>query len=119
MHYFAGDVALAERYVELGFLISIHTSVTSSNSERLQDVARRLPLDALLVETDSPYGVPHALRPREKRGEPAHVAHAVDKIAELRGEPPKRVAEATTENALRLFGPARAAVCAGSVEGSA
>jgi TatD DNase family protein len=102
MHYFSGDAVVAQRYLELGFLISIHTSVTYPKAQSLQEVARRLPLDTLLVETDSPYGAPQSRRGR--RNEPAYVSEVVAKIAELRDEPPDRVAEATTENALRLFG---------------
>ncbi|MEX2159947.1 MAG: TatD family hydrolase [Dehalococcoidia bacterium] len=101
MHYFSGDVELGQRYSALGLLISIHTSVTYPKAEQLQAVARELPLDRLVVETDSPYGAPQSLR--GKRNEPAHVIEAVRKIAELRGEAVERVAEATTENALRLF----------------
>ena len=101
MHYFSGDIDLAERYVELGFAISIHTSVTYPNAQRLQEVARRLDLSTLVVETDSPYGPPQSHR--GKRNEPAYVAEAVAKVAELRGEPAQQVAEATTENAERLF----------------
>ena len=102
MHYFAGDAELARRYVELGFFISIHTSVTYPKGERLQDVARTLPLDCLVVETDSPYGAPQSKRGR--RNEPAYVIEAIAKIAELRGEPIERIAEATTANACRLLG---------------
>jgi len=101
LHYFSGDVELGERYMELGFLISVHSSVTYPKSERLQQVARRLPLDRLVVETDSPYGAPQSMR--GKRNEPAYVAEAVRAIAELRGEPIELVATATTENAVRLF----------------
>ncbi|MGH8263768.1 MAG: TatD family hydrolase, partial [Steroidobacteraceae bacterium] len=102
MHYFSADAALARRYVELGFLISIHTSVTYPKNTQLQDVARTLPLECLVVETDSPYGAPQSKR--GKRNEPAYVLEAVKAIAELRGEPVERVAEVTTENACRLFG---------------
>ena len=101
MHYFSGDVDLAQRYSALGLLISIHTSVTYPKSEQLQAVARELPLDRIVVETDSPYGAPQPLR--GKRNEPANVIEAVRKIAELRGEAVERIAEATTENALRLL----------------
>ena len=102
MHYFSAEATLARRYVELGFLISIHTSVTYARNERLQGVARALPLECLVVETDSPYGAPQSIR--GKRNEPAYVIEAVKKIAELRGEAVERVAEATTQNARRLFG---------------
>jgi len=112
MHYFSGDVGLGLRYVELGFLISLHCSVTYPKNQRLQEVARRLPLDALVVETDSPFGAPQSRR--GQRNEPAYVSEAVAKIAELRGAPAERVAEATTENALRLFAlSAGAAIAAG------
>ena len=102
MHYFAGDVELGKRYASLGFMISVHTSITYPKSDQLRDVARRLPLETLVVETDSPYGAPQSLR--GKRNEPANVLAAVEKIAEVRGEPIERIAEATTANALRLFG---------------
>jgi TatD DNase family protein len=102
MHYFSGGVEMAARCVELGFLISVHTSITYPKSERLADVARALPLGALVAETDSPYGTPQSKR--GQRNEPAYVIEAVERIAELRGEPVERVAEATTENALRLLG---------------
>jgi TatD DNase family protein len=119
MHYFAGDVALAERCIELGFLISIHTSVTYASAHVRQEVARSISLDAMLVETDSPYGAPQSRRERAKgqrpRGEPADVAEAVAKVAELRGEARETVAEATTTNALRLFGIDEAVVEAGDV----
>jgi TatD DNase family protein len=102
LHYYSGDAALAARYVELGFLISIHTSVTYPKSERLREVARVLPLNRLVVETDSPYGAPQSIR--GQRNEPAHVIAAVTTIASLRGEQVECVAEATTANARRLLG---------------
>jgi TatD DNase family protein len=102
MHYFSGDVELGQRYASLGFMISVHTAITHPKSERLREVARSLALDVLVVETDSPYGAPQSIR--GQRNEPANVLAAVERIAEVRGEPVERVAEATTENALRLFG---------------
>lgn len=112
MHYFSGDAGLGHRYVELGLLVSVHCSVTYPKNGRLQEVARRLPLDALVVETDSPYGAPQSRR--GQRNEPAYVLEAVAKIAELRSEPIEQVAEATVENALRLFGLGSRATAAGS-----
>ena len=102
MHYFDGDIDLAQRYVDLGFLISIHCSVTYPKAATLQQVAAELPLDVLVVETDSPYGPPQSQR--GQRNEPAYVKEAVVKIAQLRGEKIERVAEVTTQNALRLLG---------------
>ena len=110
MHYFSGDAELAARYVELGFLISVHTSVTYPKAEQLRDVARSAGLENLVVETDSPYGAPQSRR--GTRNEPANVWEAAAEIAELRGESVEAVAEATTENALRLF------VAAGAGEAS-
>lgn len=102
MHYFSGDVALAQRYIELGFMISVHTSVTHPKALALQDVAAAIPLEHLVLETDSPYGAPQ--RYRGKRNEPAYVVEAAQKIAELKGITVDEVAEATTRNALRLLG---------------
>ncbi|MGB2695697.1 MAG: TatD family hydrolase [Dehalococcoidia bacterium] len=105
MHYFSGDVELAHRYVGLGFMISIHCSVTYPKAQQLQNVARSLALDTLVLETDSPFGPPQSQR--GQRNEPAYVSEAVAKIAELRSETIDSVAEATTENAVRLFAAAR------------
>lgn len=105
MHYFSGDLALAERYIALGFLISIHDSVTYPRSQRLRAVAASLPLEHLVVETDSPYGAPRSQQ--GQRNEPAYLEEAVATIAELHGTPLQEVASHTTENAVRLFGLAR------------
>jgi TatD DNase family protein len=102
MHYFAGDANLAMRYVELGFFISVHTSVTHPNRHTLHDVARRVPLERLVLETDSPYGAPQ--RYRGKRNEPAYVAESAARVAELKGIEIDEVARVTTENAANLFG---------------
>jgi TatD DNase family protein len=101
MHYFSGTLDEAQAYVELGFLISIHCSVTYPRSEQLRQVARSIPLSALVVETDSPYGTPQAFR--GKRNEPAFVVKVIEMLSELRSEPAERIASTTTENALRLF----------------
>jgi TatD DNase family protein len=102
MHYFSSDAAAARRYVELGFVISVHTSVTHPKAGQLAGVARELPLEHLVLETDSPYGAPQ--RHRGKRNEPAYVAEAAIRVAELKGLSPEQVAEATTRNAQRLLG---------------
>ena len=102
MHYFSGDPELAHRCVELGFLISIHTSVTYPNAAERQAVAAQLSLDDLVVETDSPYGAPQSRR--GQRGEPADVAEAVAKIAELRSTSAEEVSVRTADNARRLVG---------------
>lgn len=108
MHYFSGDVELARRYVEMGFLISIHTSVTYPRSDRLREVAAGLDAECLVLETDSPYGAPQSQRGR--RNEPAFVADTATCVAELRGVPVETITRRTGENAARLFGlrPAQA-----------
>ena len=105
MHYFSEEAALARKYVDLGFVISIHTSVTHPKATQLASVARDIPLEHLVIETDSPYGAPQAYR--GKRNEPAYVVEAAAKVADLKGITLDEVAEATTRNAERLFGVIR------------
>jgi TatD DNase family protein len=101
MHCYAGDVELAQRYVDLGFLLSVPGTVTFPKNERGQAVARAMPLERMLVETDCPYLTPAPWRGR--RNEPAYVTETVRFVAELRGEAPEIVARATAANAARLF----------------
>ena len=102
MHYFSADADYARRYVELGFVISIHTSVTHPKATQLQDVVRATPLEHLVLETDSPFGAPQ--RYRGKRNEPAYVTEAAAKVAELKGIDVEEVARVTTRNAEHLLG---------------
>jgi TatD DNase family protein len=102
LHTFSGDLAMAERAVDLGFYISISGPVTYQNAHRLADVVRALPLERLLVETDCPFLTPHPHR--GKRNEPAHVRLVADRIAALRGMASEELAGATTANARHLFG---------------
>jgi TatD DNase family protein len=101
LHYYSSDLATAQRYIDLGFLISIHTSVTHPRAEALREVLVGLPLEALLVETDSPYGTPQAYR--GTRNEPAYLVEAAKRIAAVKGVTLEEVAAATTFNATRLF----------------
>ena len=117
LHYFSGDLGLARRYVEMGFLISIHTSVTYPRSDRLREVATSLDVDSLVLETDSPYGAPQSRRGR--RNEPACVAEAAACVAELRRLPAETVARGTGESAARLFGLRPAQASASSTGGKA
>jgi TatD DNase family protein len=102
MHCFAGDPELAERYAELGFLLSVPGTVTYANNGRGRAVAQALPLAAMMVETDCPYLTPQPFRGR--RNEPGYVVRTVQEVAELRGCTAEEVAAATAENAARLFG---------------
>ena len=102
LHCYAGDDELAGLYLSFGFLISIAGPVTYPKNDRLQTVARSIPLTGMLLETDCPYltPVPH----RGRRNEPAYVVETARYVAELRGEAPELVASATAANARRLFG---------------
>lgn len=102
MHCFADDWDMARRAMELGFYISFSGIVTFKNAVQLKEVAQRVPLDRMLVETDSPYLAPVPYR--GKPNEPAYVRHVAEHIAELRGMTLEDVARATTENFYRLFG---------------
>ena len=102
-HCFTGDRDMARRALDIGFHVSLAGIVTFPRALELKEVARMVPLDRLLVETDSPFlaPVPH----RGKRNEPAHVARVAQVIAELRNTSAEAVAEATSENFSRLFVP--------------
>ena len=101
MHCFSGGPSEAERYLDLGFCLSIACSVTYPNAQKTREVVAAVTLDRLLTETDSPYLPPQTHR--GGRNEPAHVAAVVAKIAELKGLPEVQVATETTTNARRLF----------------
>jgi TatD DNase family protein len=101
MHCFAGDLALAEQYVDLGFLISIAGTITYPNAEKTRVLARGSLLTSLLIETDAPYLTPQSHR--GQRNEPAYLVETAEFIAQLRGEPPDLIAKETASNANRLF----------------
>ena len=101
MHCFAEDWATAEACLEAGFYISFSGIVTFKNAPELREVARRVPSDRLLVETDSPYLAPEPNR--GKTNQPAFVRYTAERVAEERGESLASVASATTANFLRLF----------------
>lgn len=113
MHCFGGTLEEAETFTALGFLVSVACVATYPRSDEVRRVAAGLPLDRLLVETDSPYLPPQGQRGR--RNEPANVVHAAEAVASARGSEAHDIASATTRNALRLFGiMAPAAAPAGS-----
>jgi TatD DNase family protein len=101
IHCFTGDTEAARRYLDLGFSISLSGILTYKKTEALQDAARFVPLDRLMVETDSPYlaPVPH----RGKKNEPMHVAVTGIKLAELKGLEVEEVAAATSAAASAMF----------------
>jgi TatD DNase family protein len=106
MHCFTESREVAEAALDLGFYISFSGIVTFKSARDLKEVARFVPLDRLLIETDSPYlaPVPH----RGKTNEPAWVVHVAEEIARLRNEPLERIETVTTENFFRLFRHAQA-----------
>ena len=102
MHCFSGDLDLARRYIEIGFVISVPGTVTFKGNERGQAVARGIPLASMLVETDCPYltPAPH----RGLRNEPAYVVETARFVAALRDVSPQEVARTTSTTAARFFG---------------
>ncbi len=101
MHCFTESWEVAQAAMEMNFYISFSGIVTFKNAVALQDVARRIQLDRILIETDSPYlaPVPH----RGKLNDPSKVIHVAEKIAELRGVPLKEIELASTDNFFSLF----------------
>jgi len=102
IHCFTGTQPFAEACVRLGFYISFSGILTFKNAEDLRASARALPIDRILVETDSPYLAPVPMR--GKKCEPAYVVHTARKLAELKGVSFEQLAEATTANARRALG---------------
>ncbi len=104
LHCFTGSADLARIALDLGIYVSLSGIVTFRNAMELQETAKAIPLDRLLVETDAPFlaPVPH----RGRTCEPAFVADTAAFLAELRGEPFDELASATTANFFRLFGKA-------------
>lgn len=101
MHCFTESWDIAQAAMDLNFYISISGIVTFKNAVELQNVAQKVPLERLLIETDSPYLAPVPYR--GKPNEPAYVVHVAEKIAELRGLSVQEVASATTQNFYRCF----------------
>ncbi|MDP2816356.1 MAG: TatD family hydrolase [Rectinemataceae bacterium] len=100
-HCFTEDIAMARRILDMGFYISLSGIVTFKNSLQIKEVAKFVPLDRLLIETDAPYlaPVPH----RGKTNEPAYVRYVAEEIARLRDIPLEVLAASTTDNFFRLF----------------
>lgn len=108
MHCFVEDWEVAQRVLELGFYISFSGIVTFNSAKKLQEVARNMPLENILVETDSPYlaPVPH----RGKPNEPAYVTHVAQFVADQREMPLEALAKATSDNFFKLFKDARSSL---------
>ena len=105
MHCFTETREVAEQALDLGFYISFSGIVSFKNAEVLRDVARFVPADRLLVETDSPYLAPMPYR--GKTNQPAYVRHVAEAVAAARGETLEAIADITTRNFFRLFRDAK------------
>lgn len=102
IHCFTSNYEAACAYLDLGFYISFTGIITFKNAEALRDVVRNVPLERMLVETDSPYLTPVPYRGR--RNEPAYVRYVAETIARLKGLSLEEVARVTTQNVQQLFG---------------
>jgi TatD DNase family protein len=101
IHCFTGDYEAAERYLDMGFYLSFTGIITFKNADALREVVRKIPLQRMFVETDSPFltPVPH----RGKRNEPAYVRYVAETIARIKNISLEQAASATTANARALF----------------
>lgn len=106
MHCFTESLDVALRSIELGFYISFSGIVTFKNALAIKEVAKQVPLDKILVETDSPYLAP--IPYRGKTNQPSYVKYVAQEIAQLRGISLEEVTAATTQNFFRLFKHAKA-----------
>jgi TatD DNase family protein len=104
LHCFTGEWDHAQRALDFGFLLSFAGNVTFPKAQSIREVAQRVPLDGMLVETDAPFLAP--LPNRGKRNEPAWVLNVAARIAEIRGVEAETIASCTTENFERFFGAA-------------
>ena len=102
IHCFSGSAEMAKEYLKLGYYISFAGPLTFKKAPRLQEAAKLVPKDRLLIETDSPYMAPEPVRGR--RNEPGNVRFVGLKLAELRGEDPEETAAYTTANAISVYG---------------
>ena len=101
MHCYGGSVETARECIAMNFMISLGGPVTFKNARQPKEVAKEIPLEYLLIETDAPYLAPHPYR--GKRNEPSLVPLVAEEIARLKELPIEEVAKATTENAKRFF----------------
>ncbi|MCK6255114.1 TatD family hydrolase [Fictibacillus sp. KIGAM418] len=102
MHCYSGSLEVAKQCLDMNFYISFGGPVTFKNAKKPKEVAKEIPIDRLLIETDCPYLSPHPLR--GKRNEPSYVKYVAEAIAELREMPLEDLVKKTSDNARQLFG---------------
>jgi TatD DNase family protein len=101
IHCFSGNDEMAKACLEMGFYISIPGSITFKNAEGYWEIVKKIPLESLLVETDAPFLTPVPFR--GKRNEPSFLRYTAQKVAEIKKISFEKVAEVTSENALRVY----------------
>ncbi|AGM26597.1 Mg-dependent DNase [Spiroplasma syrphidicola EA-1] len=101
MHCYSGDVETAKKFLDLGFYISFSGTVTFKNANQLREVAKMVPLDKILVETDAPYLTPDPYR--GQKNYPKYIAYTVAQIAKIKDIPVSEMIRITTKNALKVF----------------
>jgi TatD DNase family protein len=101
IHCFSGDYEMAKICIDMGFHISIPGTITFKNAELFRETVKKIPLESLLVETDAPFLTPEPFR--GKRNEPGHVRYTAQKLAEAKKISFEKVAEVTSQNALRVY----------------
>ncbi len=117
LHCFTSTLEDARRGIDMGFLISFAGNLTYPKAQNLRDVAKALPMENILIETDAPYLAPQSYR--GKRNEPAYVAEVARTLATVRDLMPEQIAAGTTENFRRFFGLAqRAGLAASGLKGN-
>jgi TatD DNase family protein len=102
IHCFSGDYEMAKACIDMGFYISIPGTITFKNADGFREIVKRIPLESLLVETDAPFLTPEPFR--GKRNESGYVRYTAQKVAEIKKVSFEKVAEVTTENAIRVYG---------------
>jgi TatD DNase family protein len=101
IHCFSGDYEMAKVCIDMGFYISVPGSITFKNAESFREIVKKIPWESLLIETDAPFLTPEPFR--GKRNEPSYVRYTAQKVAEIKKVSFEKVAEVTTENALRVY----------------
>lgn len=101
IHCYSGALPMAREYVDMGFMIGVGGVVTFSNAKKLLEVVEGIPMERILIETDSPYLAPNPNR--GKRNDSRNLKYVVEKIAEVKGISPETVAEMSARNAKNLF----------------
>ncbi|WLR41917.1 TatD family hydrolase [Bacillus carboniphilus] len=101
MHCFSGSLEVAKQCLDMNFFLSFGGPVTFKNARKVKEVAKEVPLDRLLIETDCPYLTPHPYR--GKRNEPSYVKYVAEELARLKEKSYKEIVQITEENAKKLF----------------